>query len=239
LLDLLSTHGKSGLGSSLGSCWLGLHSGLDLAGHGQKRLFYVGGGLGGSLEEFNAQGVSKLLTLFGRHDALAGQIGLVANQQFVDILCCISVNFVEPLLDIVERFLVGDIVDNNNSMGATVIRRSDGAETFLSCGIPNLKLDGLSVQFDGTDFLQYTHGERQSRNKRQQTQKKKMRIQDVHSEFGQLSGKSTFPLTYKVHTNRRDVGFGVGIIGKSEQQTRFTNTRISNEEELEQIVAAK
>lgn len=30
--------------------------------------------------------------------------------------------------------------------------------------------------------------------------------------------------TYKVDTDSRDVGLGIGIIGKTEQQTRFTDT---------------
>lgn len=56
-------------------------------------------------------------------------------------------------------------------MGATVVGRGDGSETLLAGGIPllrvsgydftgkvsvqtyNLKLDGLSIEFDGSDFL--------------------------------------------------------------------------------------
>jgi hypothetical protein len=101
---------------------------------------------------------------------------------------------VEPLLDIVEGLLVSDIIHYNDSMRTAVIRGSNGTEAFLSGGIPNLKLDGLSIQLNGADL--------------------------------------------KVHTNGRNVGFRVGIVGKSKKQTRFTNTRVSNEEELEQIIAA-
>jgi hypothetical protein len=45
-------------------------------------------------------------------------------------------------------------------MGTTVVRRCDRAETFLASGIPNLKLDGLSVKFNGADFLCWLCGER-------------------------------------------------------------------------------
>jgi len=38
-------------------------------------------------------------------------------------------------------------------MGASVVGRGDGAETFLSSGIPNLKLDRLAVKFNCADFL--------------------------------------------------------------------------------------
>lgn len=38
-------------------------------------------------------------------------------------------------------------------MRTTVVRRSDRTETLLSGGIPDLKLDSLSVELDGADFL--------------------------------------------------------------------------------------
>lgn len=44
--------------------------------------------------------------------------------------------------------------------------------------------------------------------------------------------------THKVHADGGDVALGVGVIGKSEQQTRLSNTRISDKEELEEIVVS-
>jgi hypothetical protein len=35
--------------------------------------------------------------------------------------------------------------------------------------------------------------------------------------------------TYEIDSNRGNVGFRVGIIGKSQQQTGFTDTRITNQ----------
>lgn len=49
------------------------------------------------------------------HNFLRCQITLVANKQLVDILVCVSVNLIKPLLHIVETFLVCDIVHNLNS----------------------------------------------------------------------------------------------------------------------------
>lgn len=45
----------------------------------------------------------------------------------------------EPLLDIVEGVLVGDIVDDDDTVGTTVVGGGDGTETLLTGGIP---LDG-------------------------------------------------------------------------------------------------
>lgn len=44
--------------------------------------------------------------------------------------------------------------------------------------------------------------------------------------------------TYKVNTNRRDVALGVCVIGESEQETGLSNTRVSDQEELEQVVVS-
>jgi hypothetical protein len=44
--------------------------------------------------------------------------------------------------------------------------------------------------------------------------------------------------TYKVYTNGGNVGFRVGIIRKSEQQTRLSDARVSNQEQFEEVIAA-
>lgn len=59
----------------------------------------------------------------------------------------------QPLLDVVERLLVGHVVDDNDTMSAPVVRGRDGTEAFLSGRVPNLELDGLAVQLNGADFL--------------------------------------------------------------------------------------
>jgi len=53
----------------------------------------------------------------------------------------------------------------------------------------------------------------------------------LHSLAVELDGAD-----FKVHADGGDVALGVGVIGKSEQQTRLSNTRISDKEELEEIV---
>jgi hypothetical protein len=44
--------------------------------------------------------------------------------------------------------------------------------------------------------------------------------------------------TYKVYTNGGNVGFRVGIIRKTEQQTRLSDTGVSNKEQFEEVIAA-
>jgi len=52
----------------------------------------------------------------------------------------------------VERPLIGHIVDQQNSHRTTVIRRSDGPEAFLPSRIPDLELNTLPVELDGSDL---------------------------------------------------------------------------------------
>lgn len=44
--------------------------------------------------------------------------------------------------------------------------------------------------------------------------------------------------TYEIDTDCRNVRFRVGVIGKSKEQARLSNTRISDEEELEEIIVS-
>ena len=85
------------------------------------------------------------------HNLLAGQVRLVANKELVNTLGRIAVDLLEPLLDIREGIcvilgleiihnwirvaytVIGDVVDNNDTVRATVVRRGDSAETFLTC----------------------------------------------------------------------------------------------------------
>lgn len=59
--------------------------------------------------------------MLGGDDAFGGQIGFVTDEEFVNILACISVDFVEPLLYIVEGFVVGDVVDDDDSVCPAVV----------------------------------------------------------------------------------------------------------------------
>lgn len=45
-------------------------------------------------------------------------------------------------------------------------------------------------------------------------------------------------VTYKIHTNRGDVAFRVGIVGESKKQARLSNTGVSNKQELEEVVVS-
>jgi gamma-glutamylcysteine synthetase len=45
--------------------------------------------------------------------------------------------------------------------------------------------------------------------------------------------------TYKIHTNGTDVTFSKRIVRETKQQTRFANTRITNQNQLEEEVTER
>ena len=87
--------------------------------------------------------------------------------------------------------LISDIVHDNDSMGAPVVTARDGPESLLTCRVPDLQLDSLSLELNGTDL--------------------------------------------EVDSNRRDVGFSVGVICETEEQTGLADSRVSNQKQLEQL----
>jgi len=56
------------------------------------------------------------------------------------------------LLDVVEGFLVGDVVDDDDAVGAAIVRGCDGAEALLARRVPDLQLYRFPVQFNGANF---------------------------------------------------------------------------------------
>lgn len=43
---------------------------------------------------------------------------------------------------------------------------------------------------------------------------------------------------FEVHANRRNVGLSVSVLGEPQQETRLAYTRVSDQEKLEEIIAA-
>jgi hypothetical protein len=45
--------------------------------------------------------------------------------------------------------------------------------------------------------------------------------------------------TYEVDSDGGDVGLGIGVVGESQEQARLSNTGVTDEEELEEIVVSE
>ena len=125
---------------------------LDLMGHGHETLLDVGGILGRGLEELERRSLGELLGRLEGDGTLGVQIALVSDQQLGHALARIPVDLLQPLLDVVERNLVGDVVHDDDPVRASVVRTGDGAEPLLPRSIPDLQLDGLAVVLDRADL---------------------------------------------------------------------------------------
>ena len=67
-------------------------------------------------------------------------------------------NLAHPRLHCSETLSVGNIVGDNDSMSSLVVAGSDSFESLLAGGVPDLKLDSLSVHIDGANLEVYTDG---------------------------------------------------------------------------------
>ena len=55
------------------------------------------------------------------HDFFGCQITFVPHQELVDVLAGVSVDLLQPLFDVVERFLIRNIVNDYDSVGPAII----------------------------------------------------------------------------------------------------------------------
>lgn len=78
-----------------------------------------------AIEKKTAMGGSIVFYLgcFRRHNFVSSEVTLVSNQKLVYILTSISVNFVQPLLDIVKALLICHIINYLPHMPRTFIRK--------------------------------------------------------------------------------------------------------------------
>jgi len=152
-------------------------------------------------------------------------IALVANEQLVDTFGSISVDLLEPLLHVVEGVHIRDIVHDADAMGTAVIGTSDGSEAFLAGGIP---LEAKPLALANMTTLSPSHPWVQRNSSQDSQSEASLSCRPVlwfgfsvvpsqycpSSLFITACGKAcgVESETYEVDTDRRYVGFGVGII---------------------------
>ena len=86
------------------------------------------------------------------------KILLVTNENSRDVFLSVLVYFTHPLRDLSEGITVGDIISDDDTMSTLIITTSDSLEPFLTCSIPNLELNGLSINVNSSNFEVYTNG---------------------------------------------------------------------------------
>lgn len=181
------------------------NTGFNFTGHHNERLLDILAVFGGCLKEANVIMLCEFLALVGGDLAGVGHIALVANEDARDVVRGVLLNLAHPVLDGAEALSVGDVVGHDDSVSALVVAAGDGLEALLAGGVPNLELNGLSVDIDGPDFLQTW----------------------LAREGG----------TYEVDS---DCGHEVvceHVVGESEQQGGLSDSGVSNQQHLEEVVA--
>lgn len=125
-------------------------------------------------------------------------------------------------------------------MGATVVGGGDGSETLLAGSIPlwlsevvsalspwawvgwkgaRLTICSFTVLPSSSIVLIFCFGHQQP-------------------HFGQVSTRQSGRSAYEVNTNCGDVGLGVGVVGETQEQAGLSNTGITDEEELEEVIVS-
>ena len=63
------------------------------------------------------------------------QITFVSDKKLVDVLARVSVNLLQPLLHVVERLLVGHVVNHDDAVSAAVVAAMNSARTTFTRGV--------------------------------------------------------------------------------------------------------
>ena len=82
--------------------------------------------------------ISHFLTFFKRNGASVLEVALVANEDASYVVLSVLLDLTHPCMHCVERVAIGDVIDNDDAVGALVVARSNRLETLLTSSIPNL-----------------------------------------------------------------------------------------------------
>lgn len=78
------------------------------------------------------------------------QITLVTNQHDDNIGVGVVSELLKPSCDVLVGLVLADVVYEQGTDGTTIICGGDGAVTLLTGSIPNLCLDRLGIDLDGS-----------------------------------------------------------------------------------------
>jgi hypothetical protein len=78
------------------------------------------------------------------------QIALVSDEHDDNVGVGMVAQLLQPPRDVLVCLVLADIVHEKRSHGAAVVCRGDGAVPLLACGVPDLGLDRLGVDLDGS-----------------------------------------------------------------------------------------
>lgn len=136
--------------------------------HAHEEILNIEAVLGTGLEEGDVLLVGEGLTFIILDHALIFEIRLVSDDYLVNFFVTVLLDLTEPVLDVVEGLLVGDIIDKDVTVSSAVVRLGDGTEALLASSIP-LRLSqskARNVVSRGLDRAKGKVGERSDAHER-------------------------------------------------------------------------
>lgn len=76
------------------------------------------------------------------------QIGLVADEHDDNIVVGVIAQLAQPLLGVLVRDVLGNVVDEESTDGAAIVRARDRPVALLAGRVPDLSLYGFAVHLD-------------------------------------------------------------------------------------------
>ena len=123
----------------------------DLISDLEEHLVDIAAGLCGGLEEFESVILGERLAPLRRNDAIR-KVCFVCDEDFGDAAAGMSLNLLEPVLDIVKSGLLRAVVDQNDAHCALVVRLRDCPEPLLPRRVPHLQLHSLVLNINRLDL---------------------------------------------------------------------------------------
>lgn len=117
----------------------------------EEHLVDVAASLCRGFEEFESIFLCKSLTTLGRNDAV-WKVCFVCDEDFGNAATGMSLNLLEPVLNIVKSGLLCAVIDQNDSHCTLVVCLSDRAEALLPCRVPYLQLYSLVLNINRLDL---------------------------------------------------------------------------------------
>ena len=118
---------------------------LDLLSDVQESVLYVMPCSRTGLKERHIELASECLALCCRYNFSVYHVSLVAYEHLLNVLTSVELDLAHPVSNVIKTVLCRAIICKDDSHCSFVIGLSDGAETFLACGVPNLQLHILSI----------------------------------------------------------------------------------------------
>ena len=137
------------IGSLFQSCF---HLVLDVTSQGEEGILHVDAGFCTRFHELDPILDGQLFTLFLRNLTPVRDVTLVPQNHLFHVRAGMLLNVPDPVFDVLKGLVVRDVVHQHDPHRAPVVGRRDRPEPLLTCRVPDLQFNLLTVQFDRSNL---------------------------------------------------------------------------------------